>query len=280
MELLRDLAGAFVKYGDKIFAESSDKIRVKYFNLCLFLWRSDCRIRITDNSFYSVSDGNTSWAIPHPLRSTLYRRGFDNRMADLKSSYSLDTLLDGSSPLTVVDCGANTGELALLLPPGSTYLGFEPDEKAFECLRQNILSIPISAEVRQIALTNYSGQSEFFLSTRGADSSLIEPNTFASKVSINVSTLDKAIELSGIRKIDLVKIEAEGNEPEVIEGAGQALRLTNLVAVDAGPERAGYDTLVEVAGLLRLNGLALQASVTRRGRFLFGRILNDQIDVS
>lgn len=271
MGLAKDIAGTLVKFGDHLFAEFPDLIRLPYFNACLILWRSDCRLKRTERDGYTIANSTVAWAVPHPLRSSLYRRGLEKRLEDLCSSYSLKEIIRKDRPLTVVDCGANTGEIALLLPQGSTYFGFEPDEDAFKCLSKNISRLRISADLRKIALTNYSGLSDFFLSTRGADSSLTEPNVFAKKVSINVSTLDKILHGLALQSIDLLKVEAEGNEPEVIEGATQALKITNSVAVDAGPERGGLDTLSDVTRLLSLSGFKMKASVTKKGRFLFSK---------
>ena len=73
--------------------------------------------------------------------------------------------------------------------------------------------------------------------------------------------------------IDLMgsQIEAEGFEPEVLEGAGEVLKRTELVTVDAGEERGGASTAPECLNLLFGAGFILKNVFLKRGIFLMAR---------
>lgn len=71
------------------------------------------------------------------------------------------------------------------------------------------------------------------------DTSIIQNEQSMSVEGIMVRTLDAILDRAGLsdENIQLLKIDAEGAEPEVLLAAPQALTRTALVAVDAGPER-------------------------------------------
>ena len=95
----------------------------------------------------------------------------------------------------------------------------------------------------------------FYLDTDGGNSSIIN---FGSKdvVEIQAITLD-SIQIE--KKIKLFKVEAEGYEPEVLEGAKSTLRFIEYISVDFGPERGvnSENTVVKVNNILTEAGFEL-----------------------
>jgi hypothetical protein len=75
----------------------------------------------------------------------------------------------------------------------------------------------------------------------------------------------------GIDSIDVLKIEAEGFEPEVLAGATGCLHLCKTVVVDVGPERNGRDTAAACVDLLYANGFYLFDTRMLSGRMRFER---------
>ena len=59
----------------------------------------------------------------------------------------------------------------------------------------------------------------FYLSSATGDSSLIEPASFTEKIDVRVTTLDIFDQENNIKKCKLLKLEAEGSEPEILNGA-------------------------------------------------------------
>ena len=84
-----------------------------------------------------------------------------------------------------------------------------------------------------VALSDVSGQGELYIDNEGGNSSLI--NFGSEKVKkVKLEKLDN-IQIEG--NIKLLKVEAEGNEPEVLVGAEHTLTKTEYVTVDFGGER-------------------------------------------
>ena len=60
--------------------------------------------------------------------------------------------------------------------------------------------------------------------------------------------MDEYIAKNNIKEIKLLKIEAEGNEPEVLQGSKKFLKLIKFIAIDGGPERGlKKETTIEFA---------------------------------
>lgn len=154
----------------------------------------------------------------------------------------------------VVDIGANIGEFSMAVAPlARNVFSFEPDPLVQEALCLNLSRFK-NVKVEPIALSNKSGSVPFYLSTKNADSSFVKPRTWSSIVHVKTLTLDDFIRQKGIDRIDFLKLDAEGWEPEVLEGASSALAITRHVCIDAGPEREGVSTLPQVEAILKKAG--------------------------
>ena len=200
-------------------------------------------------------------------RAGLYRRGIAHRLRELVDQYGVSEVLDGGVA-TFVDVGANIGEfsLALVDNPQVTYVAFEPDPAAFLALSKNA---PTGILVNK-AVADYEGESVLYLATSTADSSLHMPTVAVqNKIHIPVTTLDSALAEAGILEIDVLKVEAEGCEPEVLRGAEKTLHRTSLCVVDAGPERDGKSTAPECIEILRRAGFELLDLRFPRGILVF-----------
>jgi FkbM family methyltransferase len=136
----------------------------------------------------------------------------------------------------VVDCGANYGDLSLVLKERldpENYIAFEPGDDEYECLARNVPG----ARVFKKGLSNFSGVTTFYLSSAGGDSSIIEPESYTRKVEIETTTLDVIMDELQLKSVKLLKLEAEGFEPEILYGANRFLNICEYVAIDGGNER-------------------------------------------
>jgi hypothetical protein len=97
-------------------------------------------------------------------------------------------------------------------------------------------------------------ESSFFSAAEGADSSLIRPDVVSREIKTPVYRLDELPESKEIRGKVLVKIDAEGAEPEVLCGFGKFAQDISWISVDVGPERFGQSTREEVKALLQEYG--------------------------
>lgn len=178
-------------------------------------------------------------------------KGLDERGDWLRKNYLIDEI---AGPIqTVVDVGANTGDLMLAFADSALnfYLGIEPVIDEYRGLKVNC-DIRDWAHCLQVAVGDSTGETEIYVSTRGSDSSLIEPAAgFTRKDRVRMDTLDNIRDslsptLPKIRDVDLLKIDAEGFELEILQGAAEFIKNCRWVVVDGGPERGlNEETTIE-----------------------------------
>lgn len=127
-----------------------------------------------------------------------------------------------------------------------------------------------------MGLSNRNGNGEFYLASQTGDSSFIKPKTGAECINVSVCTLDRLTQEVGFDRCKLLKLEAEGFEPEILEGAEKFLMICDYIAVDGGPERgeAHLITLPAIANILIKSGFELIDINGPSYRALFARVNN------
>lgn len=195
---------------------------------------------------------------PFNVGRYLYKDSEQTIFLRLKEKY-LGKNLTVSSGDIVLDVGANVGEFAISMAKlGARVLAFEPDPKPYRCLNLNV-SDKLPIRCFQIGLAGRIGSLPFFISSTHNDSSFIKPEAPHESVQeVTVTTLDLFCEENDVNRIKLLKIEAEGYEPEVLNGATKILStIVDQVTVDAGPERLGEPTDVECTAILNAHGFTV-----------------------
>lgn len=197
-------------------------------------------------------------AVPARQRWRKYRRGMQTRFDALVTRYGL-----AQAPIepgqTVIDIGANVGEVALWAAErGARVIAIEPDPLVYECLEFNTAGIDAITPVRAL-LWHESAELTLNLSSQDADSSVFTPDSGinAGTVTMQARPLDDVLAPFGLDRIDLIKCDAEGAEPEVLDGARQALAKTRFIAIDTSPEREGESTAGACAERLAAAGFAV-----------------------
>lgn len=214
-----------------------------------FRWSVD-----DDGTHFVVDRDGEKLFVSSPDRFALYKRGIRSRVRALAAEYGIEQF-SANKGLTVVDVGANIGELGLYFgsTKGARYIAFEPDPAAFIALTKNVKG----QILHDVALADKPGRQKFFLATSRADSGLHRPDRVEGEVEVEVSTLDHALEGLDLPRIDILKVEAEGAEPEVLMGATRTLRKVDLCVVDAGPEREGSSTAAQCLKILQAEGFEM-----------------------
>lgn len=221
-------------------------------------------------NLYFVQDkmGNFLY-LPFQNRIYLYGSGIAKRIETLADEYLLKAEMVAEGKV-FVDVGANVGELALWGEPlGARYLGFEPDPETFAALEKNVKN----GRVFPIALGEVPEKRTLFLKSQTADTSLVRPSAWNQgdeSLEVQVEQLDTVLgQALPTGNIDVLKVEAEGFEPEILVGAQQTLKRTLFLAVDAGPERDGRTTLPAVLDILVPSGFRLIEKHPARQTYLF-----------
>lgn len=203
----------------------------------------------------------------YPQRRALnYARGLEARAAQLGRDYLLP-LVDFVAGDVVIDCGANVGDLKLyfrFLGVEVEYVAIEPGPGEFAVCERNVAP----SRAINVGLWNEDGELTFYVSSNGADSSLIEPPSYDSTTVVPIRRLDSLVDYP---RIKLFKLEAEGAEPEAIEGASGLFDRIEYITADLGAERGKEQTstLPQVTNYLLANGFELVAVEHRRVAALF-----------
>ncbi|GBC84988.1 hypothetical protein HRbin11_01428 [bacterium HR11] len=161
--------------------------------------------------------------------------------------------------VTVVDVGAYIGVYALLAAKivgseGKVY-AFEPDPRNFAVLRRNVMLNHLQDIVVcfEAAASDRNGLAKFFINEGDASaSSLVRPYPHAREVQVPCVRLDEA--LADIGAVHLMKVDVEGAEIKVLQGAEGLIRrspdLWLICEVNPSALAAGGTSPAELLGLL------------------------------
>ena len=186
----------------------------------------------------------------------------------LFETYLLDKISFNNKDI-VVDCGANVGELFYAFEYKKldiSYVGIEPDNEVFKSLAKNVKN----SQIINKALGESNIIKNLYVDSEGANTSLVD---FGSSNTYDIETI--TLDSLNFEKIKLLKIDAEGYEPEVLQGAKNSLNQIEYISVDYGNER-GFDnrsTVVEVTNFLYSSGFKLIAEGQFRKVGLFQNFL-------
>ena len=127
----------------------------------------------------------------------------------------------------LLDVGANIGLITFSVGvqrPDVSILAFEPDPANATCWRRNLeLNPRVNARLEQLAVGTEEGELEL---TRGGESgwSFVSRPGQRGGMKVPTVSLDAYAASHGIKHIDALKLDVEGYEPKVLEGASLLLR--------------------------------------------------------
>jgi FkbM family methyltransferase len=153
-----------------------------------------------------------------------------------------------------VDVGAHLGlhtiAAARAMSGQGRIVAFEPYERTQHLFAQSVLMNGFASvvEIHKVAVSNRSGRQQLFLGKMSGHHSLLPPALPAEgDVSVEVPSVRLDDIMDAAPTIDLIKIDAEGAELDVLEGAGSLIEHHREVAliVEFGPShlrRMGVST--------------------------------------
>jgi len=171
-------------------------------------------------------------------------------------------------PLTLIDIGASGG-IQTNWKPAQKYLriiGFEPDQREFINLSKRN-----NDKIRYINSALYKEKTsvQLHMASKQQCSSILEPNRsfiekfsgaerfdVVEKVTIEADTLDRQFEQNQVGDVDFLKVDAEGAELYILQGAVQTIRdkLTGLeIEVGFNELRKNQPLFSEVDSFLRIH---------------------------
>lgn len=161
-----------------------------------------------------------------------------------------------------IDIGAHQGKFLaafINLAPDGKHHAFEPIEKMAETLKQNFPSV----QVFNLALSNYTGKSDFFeIPGKEAWSGLKKQqcleNIVPIKRIVEVKKLDDTIPTN--MRVDFIKVDVEGAELEVFKGSEHTIKKwkPTILFESAKIHNENYDTNAEAIYEFLVNDCGLK----------------------
>jgi FkbM family methyltransferase len=139
--------------------------------------------------------------------------------------------------MTVVDAGANVGYYTLLAASkvGSRgrVIAFEPSPYAFERMTHTVESNQITQVTTvPLALSDQPGEATLYVPIdRRHHSPTMNACDGVYPIPIRAQTLDQYLTDNGVERVDMLKLDVEGFEPNVIKGAINSIKKGRVRAV-------------------------------------------------
>ena len=165
---------------------------------------------------------------------------------------------------TFVDVGANKGDFTLLaskiVGANGKVFSFEPAPSNCEWVRRSIkLNGYHNVTLYELALSDTNGRGQLYLGDKSGWHSLVPDRTNSDRKTLSVvtRTLDSVLKEAHQCNVDMIKIDVEGFELEVLQGAYSTLSSNRdiILLIDIHPA-SGVDPR-EVCGFLSKLGFSI-----------------------
>jgi len=221
----------------------------------------------------ALRESDLELLICEPQRMRLYHSGIQYRLDYLARNY-FTAYVPLAAGDVVIDVGANIGEFSLALArlePKLHFIACEPEPYEREALTRNMSPYNVDVISEPIWLKEES--IEWFSANKGADSTLISRGLRTLGQKRQATTIAEVCRTLGVNHVKLLKVEAEGAEPEVLLGSRDILPSVDYVTVACGPERGPklLSTDVECEAIMLSQGFAQIASRSTPRTLLFAR---------
>ena len=127
----------------------------------------------------------------------------------------------------VMDVGAHVGIFAMkaLSLGASRVIAIEPDPENVECLRRNFEKEIASGRLTIVEAGAWNEPDTITLSIGESSgwNSFVEDNTYRS-LDVRVLPIDDMVAELGLNRLDYIKMDIEGAEPQALEGAAETIR--------------------------------------------------------
>jgi FkbM family methyltransferase len=156
-------------------------------------------------------------------------------------AYGIPLVYLPSTPLTIIDIGANVGLFALYMKsihPDSQVHCFEPVPQTLRLLQKNTAPHQRIA-IYPYALSNYSGLDTINLHQANGGENSLKRTSGPGAVTATVQVMDAqtAFVRIGLNYIDILKIDTEGSEVEILESLRNYLPYIGIVMAEYHSEK-------------------------------------------
>jgi FkbM family methyltransferase len=174
-----------------------------------------------------------------------------------------------------IDIGANAGEFSYLMARHASHvIAFEPNLDLLSTLQARI---PNNVTIYDVALSRSPGVAEFRVIPDNTGIATIEPRNSLQGIADGNTMQTRNVEMRAldsyqIERVSLIKIDVEGHEEAVLDGAVETLRRNRPTLIVESENRHNPGAPARIAH--KLQGLGYQAFFMDRGRFC---AINDEI---
>lgn len=191
----------------------------------------------------------------------------------------------------ILDVGANKGQFVTLLQylnPKAKIYCFEPLQIELNKIRRIFNNNP-NIITYNLALSNTNKKSQFFITSRRDNSSLIKPEKqliFFPNLKILKQETVKCMRLDALKDIELesekrclLKIDVQGSELQVLEGIGKSFKYIDYIYIELTFEEmySSQNLISDIISflndkrfkLIKINNLVSVSGVQIQGDFLF-----------
>jgi len=222
-----------------------------------------------NRNFIFVIPRKNYWIVKSRKLTLLYpKEGLRRPNPKISQKYTYKNFVEVKKGDIVCDVGAFIGEFTLSIADiASKIILFEPDPNNYRILKRNTAHLKNITILRN-PLWKENTPLEFKLGYPSVDSSLINVDSSVERgrIKLQAKRLDKVFHNLNLERIDFLKIDAEGAEPEVLEGAKDIFTKIHKIVLDCSPERFGKSTRNTAMNILKRAGFKIKT----RGNMVFG----------
>jgi FkbM family methyltransferase len=221
---------------------------------------------------------SNGWHVPDDDKKITFVLSNDTDMLNpsYEGKYREQILKQIPSKKTFVDVGTNVGIWSLpMMHQFKTVVSYEPSKQNIECLKANI---PTGIDLREKAIANFTGFADFHQAGKNCGDGKLCREGVKSTYTVPVVKLDD----EGLSDVDLIKIDVQGWEYEVLDGAIELIsRDRPWVIFEVNEdidkccslmESLGYETLMLKSKRLFLwapkTGKNMPSDINQFGRYL------------
>jgi FkbM family methyltransferase len=202
---------------------------------------------------YKIPEFEKIACVPSPLDAN---HGTPQHKNQLSTVHQLEGFAELDEGDTVFDVGAYIGTFSILAAESADrVISIDPYASINPCLSENTKKYR-NIEVLPMACWNTTTTLELNLSKTPNENSILDTDKFdlGKKVKVDADTVSNIANDKHIEKIDFLKLEGEGAEPEILEGAVGEDIIVEKISMDCSAERNGHAPTDEIVEILESNG--------------------------
>ena len=169
----------------------------------------------------------------------------------------------------VVEAGVYHGkDTALFATLADSVVGFEPSPRNYKTAKHNLRRFD-NVELRNAGLWDSRDSLEIQYGAESHDDGFLDPDSGTDptqkSATVPVMTVEEVADGFGFDRIDFLKVEAEGAQPEILDGIGDVD--VGTIVVNGGGVRDG-EAIGEIV-LEQLHGMGYSLAAMKKGHIMF-----------